>query len=176
GYPDQALKRSDEALALARAIAHPYSLALASFFAAWLHGLRGEWPMAAEHAEASVALSAEQGFASFLLMGTFFRGWALAGQGMTDEGIARMRDAMAALPTMGFELARPFYLAALAGAYGKAGRTGDALAFVAEALALVERRDERWCEAEIHRVKGQLLLESGVPEAATCLTCAIDIA
>jgi adenylate cyclase len=132
--------------------------------------------MAAEHAEAAVALSAEQGFANFLLMGTFYRGWALAGQGRTDEGIARMRDALAAMPIIGFELARPFYLAALAVAYGKAGRTDDALALVAEALALVERRDERWCEAEIHRVKGELLFESGgSSEAETCFHRALEI-
>ena len=177
GYPDQALKRSDEALALARKIAHPFSLAFALAFAAWIHALRREWPMAAEHAEATVALSAEQGFADWLLVGTFHRGWALAEQGRTDEGIAQMRDALAAMPSRGRELDRPGYLAALAAAYGKAGRTDDALALVAEALALVERRDERHWEAEIYRVKGELLLESGgSSEAETCFRRAIEIA
>jgi predicted ATPase/DNA-binding IscR family transcriptional regulator len=161
GYPDQALKRSDEALALARKIAHPFSLAYALFFGAWLHELRREWPMAAEHAEAMVVLSAEQGFAERLLWGTFFRGEALAEQGRTDEGIAQMRDALAAMPSRGRNLDRPSFLATLATAYGKAGRTDDALALVAEALALVERRDERIWEADIYRVKGELLLKSG---------------
>jgi hypothetical protein len=62
--------------------------------------------MAAEHAEATVALSAEQGFALWLLLGTFFRSQALAEQGRTDEGIAQMRDALAALPSIGFEGAK----------------------------------------------------------------------
>jgi predicted ATPase len=177
GYPDQALKRSDEALALARKVAHPFSLAFALFFAAWLRELRREWPMAGEHAEAMVALSAEQGFADMLLWGTFCRGLALAEQGRTHEGIAQMHDALAAMPSLGFELLRPYYLATLAAACGKAGRTDDALALVTEALALVEGRDERLWEADTHRVEGELLLQSGgSSEAETCFHHAIEIA
>jgi predicted ATPase len=177
GYPDQALKRSDEALALARKIAHPFSLAFALVFANWIRALRREWPMAAEHAEATIALSAEQGFVHWLLLGTFYRGAALTEQGRTDEGIAEMRDALAAMPSRGGELGRPGYLAWLAAAYDKAERTDEALALVAEALALVERRDERNWEAEIYRVKGELLLESGgSSEAETCFRRAIEIA
>jgi class 3 adenylate cyclase/predicted ATPase len=177
GYPDQALKRNDDALALARKIAHPFSLAWALNFAASIRRLRGEWPMAAEHAEATVTLSAEQGFADWLLVGTFRRGWVLAEQGRTDEGIAQMRDALAAMPSRGREIERPENLARLAAAYGKAGRTDEALALVAEALLLVERRDERNWEAEIYRVKGELLFESRrSPEAETCFQRAIEIA
>jgi predicted ATPase len=88
-----------------------------------------------------------------------------------------MRHTLAALPSIGFEHNRPYWLAALAAACGKAGRTDDALTLVAEALALVERRDERWWEAEIHRVRGELLLESrGSSEAETCFRRAIEIA
>ena len=177
GYPDQALKRKDEAVALARKVAHPFSLAWALNFAAWIHEFRREWPMAEEHAEATVALSAEQGFTHFLDEGTFHRGHALAGQGRTDEGIAGMRDALAATPRYGRELGRPVFLAWLAAASGSAGRTGDSFALVAEALALVEKCDERHWEAEIHRLKGELLLESGgFSEAESCFRGAIEIA
>jgi predicted ATPase len=177
GYPDQALKRSDEALALARKIAHPFSLAWALNFAVSIHLFRREWPMAAEQNEARVALCAEQGFEHWLVWGTFYRGHALAEQGRTDEGIAQMRAALAAMQSIGTELDRPWNLAALAAAHGKAGRTGDGLALVAEALGLVERRDERVGEADIYRVKGELLLESGgSSEAETCFRRAIEIA
>jgi predicted ATPase len=133
--------------------------------------------MAAEHAEAMVALSAEQGFADFLLQGNFARGAALAELGQIDEGIAQMRDTLAAMPSVGRELKRPYDLATLAAAYGKAGRTDDALALVAQALALVESRAERVWEAGIYRVKGELLLESRrSSEAETCFRHAIDIA
>jgi predicted ATPase len=88
-----------------------------------------------------------------------------------------MRDAMAAMPSRGRELERPTYLAMLAAAYGKGGRTDDALALVAEALALVERRDERGWEAEIYRLKGELLFESGgLVEAETCFRRSIEVA
>ena len=114
------------------------------FFASWLNANRREWQKAAEHAEAAVALCAKHGFADFLLSGTFHRGSALTELGRIDDGIAQMRDALAALLSIGFEPIRPYYLATLAAAYGKGGRTDDALDLVAEALALVERRDERW--------------------------------
>src|SRR5262249_29261212 len=52
GYPDQALKKNEEALALARAVAHPFSLAWPLSFAAWVRNLRREWPLAEERAEA----------------------------------------------------------------------------------------------------------------------------
>ena len=133
--------------------------------------------MAAKHAEATVALSAEQGFVDFLLAGTFDRGWALAEQGQIDEGIAQMHEALAAMTNRGRELGRSEFLAILAAAYGTTERTDDRLALVAEALAFVEKHGERRCEAEIYRVKGELLLESGgSSEAETCFRRAIDIA
>jgi class 3 adenylate cyclase/predicted ATPase len=177
GYPEQGLKRSDEGIALARKIAHPFSLAFALGWKARIHELRGEWPMAAERAEAHVALSGEHGFADSLLTGSFRRGAALAELGRIDEGIARMRDALAAMQSIGRELNRPTYLATLAAAYGKAGRTDSALALMAEALAIVERTGERHWEAEIYRLKGELLLESkGSSEAETSFRRAIEIA
>jgi len=108
---------------------------------------------------------------------TLLRGVALAEQGRTDEGIAQMRDALAAMPSGGRELGRTYYLAALAMAYGKAGQTDEAPALMAEALAVAERRDERHWEAEIYRLKGELLLEcAGSSEAETCFRRAIEIA
>src|SRR5262249_51490044 len=146
GYPDEALKRSDEALALARKNAHPFSVAIALVSAARIHALRRELAMGAEYAEVVVPLCADHGFSDWLPVGTFFRGWALAEQGRTDEGNAQMREALAAMPSSGRQLTRPYYLAVLAAAYRKARRTDDALALLAEALALVETRHERWWE------------------------------
>jgi tetratricopeptide (TPR) repeat protein len=88
-----------------------------------------------------------------------------------------MRDALAAMPSGEQEVLRQYFLATLAAAYGRAGRTDDALAFVAEALSLVERHDDHWWEADTYRVKGELLLESGgSSEAENCFRHAIDIA
>jgi len=87
GYPDQSLKRSHEALALAQELSHPFSLAHTLVSAAWLHQYRREGQSSQAQAEATIALSSDQGFPFYLAMGTILRGWALAAQGQAEEGI-----------------------------------------------------------------------------------------
>ena len=91
GYPEQARTRSHEAITLAQALAHPFTLASALFFVAYLHHAHREGPATQERAEALIALSTEQGFRHWLVPGTLLRGWALATQGQREEGIAQMR-------------------------------------------------------------------------------------
>ena len=106
GYPDQALKRSQEALALAEGLSHPFSLAYALGVAAVFHLLRREGQLAREQAEAVMTLSTEQGFPFWLAYGTMVRGWALAEQGQVEEGIAQMQQGLAAFRAMGTEMGR----------------------------------------------------------------------
>ena len=160
GYPDQALKRSHEALALAQELSHPHSLALALTCASALHHLRREGQAAQELAEAAIALSTDQGFAQWLAYGTMLRGWALANQRQGEEGIAQIRQGLAFLRTTGVENWRPYYLALLAEAYGKEGQAGEGLALLVEALAGVHKTGERVHEPELYRLKGQLTLQS----------------
>src|SRR4029453_11603784 len=91
GHPDQALKRSHEAVALAQELAHPFPLAFALGGATRLHQFRREGQAGQEQAEALMALSTEHGFAYFLAAGTKMRGWALAEQGQGKEGIVQMK-------------------------------------------------------------------------------------
>ena len=158
GYPDQALKRSHEALTLAQELSHPFSLAFALVMAAMLHQLRREGQAAQERAEAAMALSTEQGFAHWLADGTILRGWALAEQGQREEGITQMRQGLAALRAIGSEIERPSFLALLAEAYGKEGQAEEGLAVLAEALAMVDKSGERFYEAELYRLRGELTL------------------
>jgi predicted ATPase len=77
------------------------------------------------------------------------------------------------------ELAVPYYHALLAEACSQVGRTGEGLTVLAEALTLVDKNDERWCEAEIHRLKGELLLQQSLDNATDAESCfhqAISIA
>src|SRR2546422_1030159 len=101
GYPDQALKRSHEALTLAQELSHPFSLVFALNWAAWVHQYRREGQAAQERAEAVMELSSEQGFAYYLMQGTMLRGRALAEQGHGEEGIAQMRQGLAAYRATG---------------------------------------------------------------------------
>jgi predicted ATPase len=107
------------------------------------------------------------------------RGWALVTQGEGAEGIAQMRQGLAAYQAMGGGVFRPAYLVLLAEAYGNMGQTDEGLSILAEALAVVEHSEERWWEAELYRVKGELLLRQAVPdeqEAEACLRQAFDVA
>ncbi len=96
GYPEQALKRSQEALTLAQELSHPFSLAFALSYATMLHQYRWEGQAAQERAEATIALSTEQGFPFWLAFGTILRGWVLAEQGQGEEGIAQIRQGLEA--------------------------------------------------------------------------------
>jgi predicted ATPase len=176
-YPEQALKCDNEALTLAQQLSHPFSLAFALAFAGLLHTFCRERQVTQEQAEATMTLSTEQGFPHWLALGTFFRGWALAAQG--EEGTAQMRQGMAAWRAVGAELARPYYLALLAEACAKGGQTEEGLSLLAAALALVHKTGERFCEPELYRLKGELLLAQSTRqtvEAETCFHQALDIA
>jgi predicted ATPase len=159
GYPDQALKRSHEALILAQELSYPPSLALALIMAGWQHQFRREGQAAQERAEAVIALSTEQGFAQLLALGTVQRGWALATQEQGEEGIVQMHQGLAAYQSTGAGLFRPFHLALPLEAYQKVGRTEEGLNVLAEALATAHKTGERFYEAELYRLKGELTLQ-----------------
>jgi class 3 adenylate cyclase/predicted ATPase len=159
GYPDQALRGMEETLALARRLAHPMSLAQTLHFSAHLHQLRRELQSARAQAEAALALCMEQGIAHYGAWSLLPRGWALAQQGEVAEGIAQIRQGFAAWRATGAGVAWPWWLALLAEAYGKAGQLDEGLRALEEALAAVQHNEEHHYEAEVYRLKGELLLQ-----------------
>jgi class 3 adenylate cyclase/predicted ATPase len=180
GYADQALQKSDEALALAQRMSHFHSLALALTWAIYLHQARGELQAVQERVEALVSLAAEQRFPYWLALGTILGGWVLSQQRQAAEGIAQMHQGLAAYRATRAELFRTYWLALLAEAYGAAGQVQEGLQALDEALALVDKNGERYWEAELYRRKGELLLQSGVrsaePGAEVCLQQALAVA
>jgi TOMM system kinase/cyclase fusion protein len=162
GYPEQARKRNDEALALAQELSHPFSLAFALNCSAILYQYYRQGQVAQEWAAACCALSTEQEFPHWLAQGTILQGWALAEQGRGEEGIAQIHQGLATHRAIGAELHHPYFLALLAQAYGKTGQVEEGLAVLAEALTVVDRAGERYYEAELYRLKGELVLQSGV--------------
>jgi predicted ATPase len=156
GYAGQALERSREALALAQELSHPVSLAFAQVFAAALHQLRGEIHLSQERAEAAISLSSEKGFQYWMTVGTLYRGWAVAERGQRNEGTLQIRHGLDTLGAIGANLGRPYFLARLAGAYEKGGQAEEGLAVLADALAILDESGERFYEAEIYRLKGDL--------------------
>ncbi|MGH9944136.1 MAG: hypothetical protein ACRD9R_17465, partial [Pyrinomonadaceae bacterium] len=180
GFPEQALRRGQESLAQARQIAHPYSLgyALVHDMCCQQYLLRTE--QAEARAEQAIALATEKGFPNWLLAGFAVRGWALALRGQHDEGVGLLRQTVDLWRSTGSELVVPYFLTLLAEAQGQAGQFSDALASLDDAFAVARKNDEHWYEAEMHRLRGELLLQArgtnGEAEAEGCFRQALETA
>ena len=139
GYPDQALARIHEALALAQELAHPFSLAFALCLAACVYQFRRECRPCTSGQRPPSRSATEQGFALWVAVGTIMRGWALAVQGQGEEGMAQMRQGIAAWQATGAALVVPYLCTLLADVAAHLGHTADGLQALAEAHTLVEQ-------------------------------------
>jgi predicted ATPase len=147
--------------------------------AAFIAQYRRDVPATYEHAEATVTLSTEQGFPQYAAWGMSMCGWALAMQGQGEEGLAQVRQGIAAYRATGAALNVPHLCTMLADVSSHLGHTDDSLQALAEAYTLMEQHEERWWEAEIHRLRSVLLLrQPGAPsaEAEAWLQRALDVA
>jgi class 3 adenylate cyclase/tetratricopeptide (TPR) repeat protein len=161
GYVDQARSRTNEALAKGRVIS-PYNLVFASVNA-WC-GI--DWATAGEKSAETLlhsvdellAISSEQGFPIWLPIGKIMRGWCLGALGQAAEGVRLLIQRINMAHTAGFNLLMPLHLTALAQTYERARQPHEGLNRLAEAVKMIETTQERWAEAEIHRVRGTLLL------------------
>ena len=179
GYPDRAARRNEEAIALARELSQTFSMILAVEFGAVVRHLRREAPLAKACAETDIALSTEQANAFFLGCGMVEQGWAMAQEGQVDEGITLVVRGMDVCRTSGAVLEFPHCWASLADTYRVAGRIDEALQAVAEGLTQSQETSARFNEAELYRLKGELLLmgaRPGLEEAERCFRQAIEIA
>jgi TOMM system kinase/cyclase fusion protein len=179
GYPEQALRRVQEALTLAQRVSHPPSLEYAFSSAVLVYQLRSEVSEARAHVERALAVSREHGLGFREVLASIFFGWTLVMQEHAAEGLPQMIEAIAAYRATGAEAWRHYWLALLAEAYGKAGQIPEGLAALAEALALVDKNGERFYEAELHRLKGELLLSQSSdhhPEGESCFHAALTVA
>lgn len=171
GYPVQAVRRSQEALALAQELAHPYSLVGAQHCAATLHYRRRDVPAVQAQADAILILATAQEFPLFVGHGTSWRGWALAMQGEGEAGLTQLRQSLAAIVALEYELARPLYLILLAEATGHVGQVEEGLCRLAEAQTVLEANGQGDLLAEASRLQGTLLLRQAVPDAVQAEAC-----
>jgi predicted ATPase/class 3 adenylate cyclase len=179
GYPDQARTHIHEALALSQQLAHPYNVIFSHSYAASVSLLRRDAQAVHRHADVCHALATEQRNAFWAAWATMYRGWALAMQGQGEEGAAQIQQGLAAFRATGGETTVSRWLALLAEVYGNMGQTEAGLTAVAEAFAHMDKTGERYYEAELHRLQGELLRvrsPDNQSEAEACFHQAIAIA
>jgi predicted ATPase/class 3 adenylate cyclase len=165
GYPDRALERMNTAAA----IPHHTSKGLLGDlhgFASYICELRRETEQMRARAVARLAIATESGFFSGRALSEIYLGWADALAGDLEGGIARMRAHMSQLKTGGSEYITDRGLTFVATALGRAGRYEEGLAAVEEAFLFTDRTGQKYYQAELHRLKGELLLAHDAADAA----------
>jgi predicted ATPase len=166
GFPDAAMRRMQAGLEFARQLAHPQSLAYAARFVAQLHQLRGEPLLAQERANEVLRIAEEYGLELWISFGRIDLGWADAELGEVRRGIEQMQQGLSAYQATGTKIWYPVFLGSLADQLNKAQRITEGLDVIAQALSCAEQSGEGYALAELHRIKGELLLNSsGAPQA-----------
>jgi len=178
GYPDQALQWSQRAITLARDLAHLPTLVFALAHAGVLHYHRREPGVTARLAEEALALSMDHGLDFWKAFAGIVWGWSQVHQGRGFEIVEQMRRGLAAYRVTAGDLESPLWLAMIADAYRTVGAPDDALSAVREALKLVNTMDIRFEEAELHRLRGEVLLAKGddPAEAESAFRRALEVA
>jgi predicted ATPase len=162
GYIDQARLRLNEALSEARQLRHAATLAFVFLHAGWVAWITGTPDMQDEF----LAVSTEHGFPHFLGWATVGRGWSLTTLGRAQEGLPLLTQALTELDAIGAVVNRPLVLIMLAEANAKLGHVEAGLSHLADAAQIIEATDERCNEAELHRLRGELLIATGDQSAA----------
>ena len=181
GYPESALCTSLRAIDYARSLAHPFSLGFALAFAAWLHHYRRDLEAVLSITKDLLNLSREQSFPYWEMIAEILRGWALAETEEREAGISLIREGIDNWRATGAETNRPFYLALLALACAKGEDTSQALSVIAQAFDCAHRTGESFHEAELYRIRAELILKSSsnqhsVSHAEQYLLNALEVA
>jgi class 3 adenylate cyclase/predicted ATPase len=179
GFPDKARQHADQSLALAHELGDSASIIFALSTKAHFHLFVRQTRPALEMADAAIALGEETIFFYALLAARIVKGWALVQVTKANDGVHQIREAVKVLSESRVRIWLTFFLATLAEAYGRAERIEDGLNTAAQGLELVEQSGEYCWEAELYRVRGELLLKrdpSNLAEARAALESAVEVA
>jgi DNA-binding SARP family transcriptional activator/predicted ATPase len=178
GYPQQAQERGLDAVKLVQDLDQPFNQALVSAYLALLQQLCADEAVAREHAEQALALASKYQAPYYRAWAAILASYALALEQPDEERIGRLRESISEFKASSARLRLPYYLSLLAQVCGKAGRVKQGLASIDEALSEARTHNERWWDAELHRLRGELLLLHGADasDAEAALLRAISIA
>jgi len=168
GHPDAALTDVTQLLGEARELAQVPTLIYALFHVAVPEILCGKLPDAEDHISELMSLAERHGLLFWKSLGLFLQGWCLADSGQSVDAVRTLNGGFATYASTGSTLFTPIFRCVLARAYGQQGRFEEAIDTLTEALAITQRTNETWTEAELHRTAGELLTLSPkfAPEAA----------
>jgi predicted ATPase len=180
GYPEQALTQVQETLTRYQEELAPITRIYTLQYAGFVHQLRREVPVVHTLAQSQTTLAHEQQLILYEASGIMQYGWTLAQYGQGEQGVREIQHGLVVTQTRGLEgTFRPYYLALLADSYRTIGQVEDALQALTHALALVDKSGGNWYEADIHRLRGELLLQQSSDnqaEAEICFHHALGIA
>jgi predicted ATPase len=179
GYPKQSVETTSKAVALARDLSHPFSLLYALGVGALVYHLSRKTREVLEYAEEARILGRDHGMSYWSAVGGILKAWSLTALGEKHDAVARSRQALADYSVTGSALMQPYWIALLTEALVKEGDIQEGIKVLTKVEAIVETSGERWCEAELHRLKGELLLSvsaSNFDQAETCFRRALNTA
>ena len=180
GNPDRALMLAEDALSHAEKLEYLYSINFAQVWVTLIRFLRREPELSLDQGRLATTMAAKQGFGQWLAWGKAHCGRALIDLGEAEDGVALIGESLREGEAMGIRLNGSFNRASLAVGAAKMGDFGEAGKHLAEALTEVEKSNERWYEAEIHRLQGEFALDEKGPMAAVaaeeCFGRSLDIA
>jgi predicted ATPase len=180
GRIDEALPLADRTLANAESAAHPPTMGVVLAIAALLGLVRRNPEAVATYSQALADIVSQYELGAFFAgRAVFFQGWAKSSDAAEESRLAQMRRGLAINREQGFVWLRPGFEAALAEAEASAGQTEAGLRRLDDALAELERTEQRWCEAEVHRIRGEILLKRDPADTASAeqsLQAAIAVA
>jgi len=177
GYPEQAIKRGKEAISQALELSHPYSLGYALIHDGCCQQYLLRVDQALQQSEKAIKLSQEKGFPNWMLAGMVVHGWALV-QKADLSGLQEIEQAVNFWRSSGSELVVPYFMTLLAECYSKTDKLSLALDTLKEAINIAEKNNDHWYDAEMYRLKGEilLLLDNDLAQAENCFLKAINIA
>ena len=166
GYPAAARSDAERAVKAAREIGHAATLMYALFQAGFNNMRCGNYAAANAQVDELIALAGEKGTPYFKALGAAVRGWLFALTGKAWDAVQAITSGITSLRSTGASLYEPLHLSYLAMAYAKLGQPDDARRRIDDAIDKVERSKEKWCEAEVHRIAGEVELKPPQPDAA----------
>jgi predicted ATPase len=166
GYPGAALADAEQALKDAREIGQAAALLYALFHTSFIHIHCAKYAAAKGEADELVALVHERGAFFWKAHGMLLQGCVLALTGNASDAVQMISSGITAFRATGTASLMPAYLSYLARAHEQLGQFDDARRCIREAMTAVETTKEKWWEAEVHRIAGEIVLKSPLSDAA----------